>query len=52
MHSIGGVERGVGDIRDMNLWVDGRMERCGVPILPPPGAGKVPRAREKGMRKW
>ena len=42
MQRSGAVESGVGDVRDMNLWLDGGMERGHAQILPPPGVGKVP----------
>ena len=47
----GDVGSGVGDVRDMNLWVDGRMERGDAQILPPPGVANVPEEGGKRMRK-
>ena len=42
----------MGDVRDVNLWLDGGMERGHAQILPPPGAGKVPGEGEKRMVRW
>ena len=46
------VEGGVCDVEDVHLWWDGGIERGNAQILPPPGAGKVPREGEKGMVRW
>ena len=42
----------MGDVGDVHLWGDGGMERGDAQILPPPGAGKVPREGEKGVVRW
>ena len=46
------VEGAVGDVRDMNLWWDGGIERGDAQILPPPGASKVPSDGKKRMVRW
>ena len=45
----GAVESWVGDVRDMNFWLDSGMERGHAPILPPPWVGKVPGEGKKRM---
>ena len=39
----------MGDAGDVHLWGDGGIERGDAQILPPPGAGKVPKEGEKGV---
>ena len=39
----------MGDVGDVHLGGDGGMERGDAQIIPPPGVGKVPGEREKGV---
>ena len=48
----GAIESGVGDVRDMNVSLDGGMERGHAPILPPPGVSQVLGEGGKAMVKW
>ena len=46
------MEGGVGDVGDVHLGGDGGMERGDAQIIPPPGAGKMPRKGEKTVVCW